>query len=162
MPFVETVSFSSMGHTYSRSDIDDIQITHYSAGMLETSLAETSKTSPQGFAEIAISYEGSRSSLGTDLDDDVVKSTLQRAYLRIRRSRIVGTRSGLTIVNWQSNTIPRSSAVMETPSSPFQTFTARVPTHAGRELIYPTGKLWWHFRRSQVRRSIPPVSRFRS
>jgi len=73
-----------MGRTYSRSDIDDIQITHYVAGNLEGFLNAADKKlsllRPEDFAEIVIYYGGSRTGVAMDLDEDVVKTTLRCGY----------------------------------------------------------------------------------
>ncbi len=81
---METVSISTTGRTYSRSDIDDIQITHYVAGNLEGFLNAVDKKlsllRPEDFAEIVIYYGGNRTGGAMDLDEDVVKTTLRCGY----------------------------------------------------------------------------------
>lgn len=79
-PFVEKVTFSFNGRKYSRSDIDDLQLTQYFACSLTAYLDENAGKSlsykPQEFAEITLFYEGGTA----ESEDDVVKTTLRLKF----------------------------------------------------------------------------------
>ena len=81
-----------MGHTYSRSDLEDIQITHYltcGAELLHSGTRQNPPMKPADFAEIVIYYGGRRTGAGVDIDDDVVKTTLLGMYSKSSNKQLL-------------------------------------------------------------------------
>jgi len=75
---VESVTIAVDSLTYSRKDIDDVEITHYAACELTSFLSQfdTKPTlQPKTYANIVIHYRGEMGH-----DSDIVKTTVRRGY----------------------------------------------------------------------------------